>query len=43
MSTALETLRRIIDQTTHKDEHHALHDSLGLEGMLEIERQTVEK
>ena len=31
------------DGTTHMDEHHALHDSLGLERMLEIERRTVEK
>jgi len=29
--------------TTHKDEHHALHDTIGLDAMLAIEKATVEK
>ena len=29
--------------TTHKDEQHALHDSIDMERMLKVERETVEK
>ena len=29
--------------TTHKDEQHALHDTIGMERMLAVERETVEK
>lgn len=29
--------------TTHKDEQHALHDSIGMERLLRVERETVEK
>jgi hypothetical protein len=29
--------------TTHKGEQHALHDTIGMERMLAVERDTVEK
>ena len=29
--------------TTHKDEQHALHDSIDMDRMLKVERETVEK
>ena len=33
----------IFAATTHKEEHHALHDTIGLDAMLAIEKATVEK
>lgn len=29
--------------TTHKDEQHALHDSIDMDRLLKVERETVEK